>query len=142
MLSLKFTLVVVATLAIWGIYLDGKIQERFDGQIWQLPAVVYGRILHLAPGEAVSIDTLKRELDLLNYKRVRDPSRPGEYSASKTRVEIIRRPFEFEDGPETAQHVMITFDSEGVQSLKQLDSGKQLGYLRIEQAAWHDGVQE
>lgn len=131
-LVLKCALVVVAALVMWGIYLDGKIQERFDGQIWQLPAVVYGRILHLAPGEPVTIDTLKRELDLLNYKRVRDPSRPGEYSASKTRVEIIRRPFEFEDGPESAQRVMITFDESGVQSLKQLDSGKQLGYLRIE----------
>ncbi|CZF83623.1 Penicillin-binding protein 1B [Grimontia celer] len=128
----KCTLVFVAVMAIWGIYLDSKIQERFDGQIWQLPAVVYGRILHLAPGEAVTIDTLKRELDILNYKRVRNPSRPGEYSASKTRVEIIRRPFEFEDGPEQAQHAMISFSGEGVQSLKQLDSGKQLGYLRIE----------
>ncbi|WP_325891635.1 penicillin-binding protein 1B [Grimontia sp. NTOU-MAR1] len=128
----KCTLVVVAVMGIWGIYLDSKIQERFDGQIWQLPAVVYGRILHLAPGESVTIDTLKRELDILNYKRVRNPSRPGEYSASRTRVEIIRRPFEFEDGPEQAQHVMISFSGEGVQSLKQLDSGKQLGYLRIE----------
>ncbi|OEE70507.1 penicillin-binding protein 1B [Enterovibrio norvegicus FF-33] len=131
-LGFKLGLVGIAALAILGIYLDGKIRDRFDGQIWQLPAVVYGRILHLAPGDSVDITTLKRELDLLNYNKVRSPTRAGEYSASKNRVEIIRRPFEFEDGPESAQHVMLTFDAQGVTSIKQLDSGKQRGYLRIE----------
>ncbi len=131
-LGFKLALVGIAALAILGIYLDGKIQERFEGQIWQLPAVVYGRVLHLAPGEPVDISTLKRELDLLNYNKVRNPQRPGEYSSSKTRVELVRRPFEFEDGPEQAQHVMISFSDDGVSAIKQLDSGKQRGYLRIE----------
>ncbi|KXF80113.1 penicillin-binding protein 1B [Enterovibrio coralii] len=131
-LGLKLALVGLAALFILGIYLDGKIRDRFDGQIWQLPAVVYGRILHLAPGEDVTISELKRELDLLNYNKVRTPSRPGEYSASSTRVELIRRPFEFEDGPQPSKHVMVTFSSDGVESIKQLDDGKQRGYLRIE----------
>lgn len=131
-LGFKLTLVGLAALAILGIYLDGKIRDRFDGQIWQLPAVVYGRILHLAPGDEVTIDELKRELDLLNYNKVRTPSRPGEYSSSSSRVELIRRSFEFEDGPQPAKHVMVTFSSEGVKAIKQLDDGKQRGYLRIE----------
>ncbi|MGF1766609.1 penicillin-binding protein 1B [Enterovibrio makurazakiensis] len=132
LLGVKLSLVGIAALVILGIYLDGKIRDRFDGQIWQLPAVVYGRVLHLAPGDAVDITTVKRELDLLNYNKVRSPKRAGEYSASKTRIELIRRPFDFEDGPEGAQHVMLTFGSEGVTAIKQLDSGKQRGYLRIE----------
>ncbi|MDD1782312.1 penicillin-binding protein 1B [Enterovibrio sp. ZSDZ35] len=131
-LGVKLTLVGLAALVILGIYLDGKIRDRFEGQIWQLPAVVYGRILHLAPGNEVTINELKRELDLLNYNKVRTPNRPGEYSASSTRVELIRRPFEFEDGPQPAKHVMVTFGSEGVETIKQLDDGKQRGYLRIE----------
>lgn len=132
MFGLKLAVVGIAALVILGIYLDGMIKDRFDGQIWKLPAVVYGRILHLAPGDDVTIRELKRELDTLNYQKVQTPKRPGEYSASSTRVELIRRPFEFEDGAEPERHAMVSFNTTGVESITLQDSKKQLGYLRVE----------
>lgn len=131
-LLLKLSLVGVALCVILGVYLDGKIRERFDGELWQLPPVVYGRILHLAPGDDLSIVDLKRELGLLNYHKVQIPEKAGQYSASKSRIELIRRPFEFEDGKESAQHVMITFDDQTITSIKQVNNKKQLAYLRME----------
>ncbi len=130
--GLKLGLVGAALMAVLGIYLDGKIEARFDKPLWNLPAVVYSRILYLAPGEAVDIKTLEAELKLLNYEKVKDPKSPGEYSVSASRVEIYRRPFDFEDGFEPAQQVMVTFDGGSVSKLTQVKDRKERGFLRIE----------
>ncbi len=130
--GLKLALVGAALMVILGIYLDGKIEARFDKPLWDLPALVYSRILYLAPGEAVDIKTLEAELKHLNYEKVNNPKSPGEYSISASRVEIYRRPFEFEDGFEPAQQVMVTFDGSNVSKLTQVDNRKERGFLRIE----------
>lgn len=131
-LTLKLSIVGVALMTICGFYLNGRIQERFEKPLWDLPALVYSRILHLAPGESIDAKTLKTELDLLNYERVKKPQNPGEYSSSISRVEVFRRPFQFEDGFEPAQHVMVTFDDDEVAKITQISDRKEKAYLRIE----------
>ena len=129
---IKASMAGAALLFVAGIYLDGKIDERFEKPLWDLPAVVYSRVLYIAPGEPITIDAFKSELALLNYKRVRNPKNPGEYSASNSRIELYRRPFEFEDGYSAAQHVMVTFNAAGVTKITQVDDRKERGYLRLE----------
>ncbi|PSW04652.1 penicillin-binding protein 1B [Photobacterium lipolyticum] len=129
---LKVTVAVIAVLVVIGIYLDMIVRDKFDGQLWNLPAVVYGRVLTLQPGQAITLEEVRRELDLLQYHKVRNPQRIGEYSSSSTRIELIRRPFEFDDGHEGQRHVMLTFDQGGLNSIHQAGSQKQLGYVRIE----------
>ncbi|KLU98704.1 penicillin-binding protein 1B [Photobacterium aphoticum] len=130
--GLKVTIALLAVLLVVGIYLDKVVRDRFDGQLWNLPAVVYGRVLTLQPGQAISLSEVRRELDLLQYHKVRSPQRNGEYSSSSTRIELIRRPFEFEDGPEGARHVMLTFADNTLQSIREVGTKRQLGYVRIE----------
>ena len=115
-----------------GIYLDSVVKDRFDGQLFDLPTVVYARILNLSPGENITIKEMRNELDVLNYRKVSQPRYPGEYSSSSTRIELIRRPFEFADGPEPDRHVMLHFSSSGLQRIQSLESKGDLGYLRIE----------
>ena len=31
-------------MAVYAVYLDGKIRTKMNGQVWQLPAEVYARI--------------------------------------------------------------------------------------------------
>ncbi|WP_413112979.1 penicillin-binding protein 1B [Thaumasiovibrio sp. DFM-14] len=131
-IMLKLGLVAVAILAVTGIYLDGVVRDRFDGQLWHLPSVVYGRVLTLQPGQSVTHHEVMRELEALRYIKVSQPRRPGEYSASSTRIELIRRPFEFVDGFDAARHVMLTFDRSGLQRIERLPQGGDLGYLNIE----------
>lgn len=131
-LGLKCSLVGIAAVVMLGIYLDGKIQDRFSGQIWQLPGVVYGRVINLSPGSDFSLLQLRQQLDALNYQKVRTPKRPGEYSASSTRLEIIRRPFDFEDGPAPARHAMLSFADGQVGKITEVNSQQPLGLLRIE----------
>ncbi|MBR9875145.1 penicillin-binding protein 1B [Vibrio sp. J1-1] len=125
--------IALATVLVFvGIYLDSVVKERFDGQLFELPTVVYARILNLNPGENITIKELRNELDVLSYRKVSTPRYPGEYSSSSTRIELIRRPFEFADGPEPDRHVMLHFSDGGLQRIQSLESRGDLGYLRLE----------
>ncbi|MGD8170886.1 penicillin-binding protein 1B [Vibrio sp. TRT 21S02] len=128
----KLGLAVVAILIFVGIYLDSVVKQRFDGQLFDLPTVVYARILNLAPGDNISLKEVRNELDVLNYRKVGQPRYPGEYSSSSSRIELIRRPFEFSDGPEPDRHVMLHFDASGLQRIQSLEQRGDLGYLRVE----------
>lgn len=128
----KVALACAALLLFIGIYLDSMIKQRFDGQLFDLPTVVYARILTLEPGSELSLQELRNELDVLNYRKVAQPRLAGEYSSSATRIELIRRPFEFADGPEPDRRVMLTFADDGLRSIESLEQKRQLGYLRLE----------
>ncbi|ULF83064.1 penicillin-binding protein 1B [Vibrio alginolyticus] len=130
--SWKAGVALAAVLLFVGIYLDSVVKERFEGQLFELPTVVYARILNLSPGENITIQELRNELDVLNYRKVSQPRYPGEYSSSSTRIELIRRPFEFADGPEPDRHIMLHFSGSGLQRIQSLESRGDLGYLRLE----------
>lgn len=131
-ISWKLGLAGFAVLLFVGIYLDSVVKQRFEGQLFDLPTVVYARILNLAPGDNITIQEVRNELDVLNYRKVRQPRYPGEYSSSSTKIELIRRPFEFSDGPEPDRHVMLHFDSNSLTRIRSLERSGDLGYLRIE----------
>ena len=116
----------------YGLYLNHLVKLRFSGQLFELPTVVYARILSLTPGDNISLATVRKELDQLNYRKVRTPKLDGEYSSSSTKIELIRRPFEFADGPEPDRHVMLHFDASGLTRIQSLESAGDLGFLRLE----------
>ncbi|RQW63835.1 penicillin-binding protein 1B [Vibrio viridaestus] len=122
-----FTLVIA-----YGFYLNNEVKQRFEGQLFQLPTVVYARILDLSPGDNISINDVRKELDVLNYRKVAQPQYEGEYSASSSKLEIIRRPFEFADGPEPARHIMLYFNGNELSRIKSLDQNADLGFVRLE----------
>ncbi|EOX3348673.1 MULTISPECIES: penicillin-binding protein 1B [Vibrio] len=128
----KLALTLAAVLVFIGIYLDSIIKPRFDGQLFDLPTVVYARILNLEPGNGLSLQELRNELDVLNYRKVAQPRFPGEYASSSSRIELIRRPFEFADGPEPDRRVMLTFDGSGLNKIESLEQERELGYLRLD----------
>lgn len=131
-LLLKLTLVLAVVMGIFGIYLDSQVRERFDGQKWALPALVYSRPLELFPGQKLSHAQMLRELQLLNYRKVASPSRPGEYSANNSSIEIHRRSFNFSDGPEDARRIGLTFSGLRLQAIKNPANGRELGYARMD----------
>ncbi|OCH14055.1 MULTISPECIES: penicillin-binding protein 1B [unclassified Aliivibrio] len=132
LLGFKLSLVVLAILVITGIYLDTVVKKRFDGQLFSLPTVVYSRVLTLSPGQNITLQSVKKELDLLKYQKVSQPQRSGEYSSSSTKIELIRRPFEFQQGPEPDRHVMLYFNADGLQKIENRTAKKQMGFLQIE----------
>ncbi|WP_114784953.1 penicillin-binding protein 1B [Vibrio tetraodonis] len=128
----KASLAGLVVIVFIGVYLDSVVRQRFEGQLFDLPTVVYARILNLAPGDRISIQEVRNELDVLNYRKVRHPRYPGEYSSSSTKIELFRRPFEFTNGPEPDRHVMLHFDATSLKRIESLEKAGDLGYLRIE----------
>ncbi|KAB0480913.1 penicillin-binding protein 1B [Vibrio chagasii] len=128
----KAGLALAALLLFVGIYLDSVVKQRFEGQLFDLPTVVYARVLDLYPGTQVSLVQVKNELDVLNYRKVSSPRHPGEYSSSSTKIEMIRRPFEFVDRPEADRHVMLHFNGNELTRIQSLEKKGDMGYLRVE----------
>ncbi|HIF9212581.1 TPA: penicillin-binding protein 1B [Photobacterium damselae] len=131
-LAFKIGLVVLAILLVIGIYLDNVVRSKMDGQTWQLPSVVYGRVLTLEPGLTLSLPALKRELDVLQYHKVAQPSQIGEYAASSHSIEFIRRAFDFPTGKEGRRHVKINFSGSEISSIVDMSNNRKLGYVRLE----------
>ncbi|MFV7782487.1 penicillin-binding protein 1B [Shewanella marisflavi] len=130
-LSWKLGLILFSALTIYSIYLDQIIARKFEGQKWHLPAQVFSRSMALYPGAAVSHDQLIAELKLLGYRKVANPRQVGEFSASKTKVDLWRRPFLHPQGSQEEQRVMITFDSQGVASVARSDN-RELAVFHLE----------
>ena len=73
---------------------------------------------------------VKKELDILEYRKVSQPLRPGEYSASSTKIELIRRPFEFPNDPEPDRHVMLYFNAHQLEKIESRGTNQLLDILK------------
>ena len=131
-LAFKLGLVLFAGLLVTGIYLDSLIRDKFDGQKWQLPALVYSRPLELYPGQRLSQSQMLHELKLLNYRQSKQPKGAGQFAVGGNKVVLIRRPFKFADGSEGARPLLLTFSGQRLQSIKNADNQKSLGYVRMD----------
>jgi penicillin-binding protein 1B len=128
----KLSIVLLAFCSFYSIYLDQIIARKFEGKKWHLPAQVFSRSMALYPGAAVNHPQLMAELKLLGYRKVANPSEVGEFSASSTRIELWRRPFLHPEGDQAAQQVMISFDSQGVNSVRRMSDKRELAVFHLE----------
>ncbi|EDQ00369.1 penicillin-binding protein 1B [Shewanella benthica] len=128
----KLGVIVIAVVSIYSIYLDQIIARKFEGQKWHLPAQIFSRSMALYPGAAVSHGQLISELKLLGYRKVANPRQVGEFSASRTRVDLWRRPFLHPQGDQAEQRVMISFDSQGVSAISRSQDHRQLAVFHLE----------
>jgi penicillin-binding protein 1B len=131
-LTWKVSIVGIAVVSFYAIYLDQIIAQKFEGQKWHLPAQVFSRSMALYPGAAINHPQLMAELKLLGYRKVANPRQVGEFSASSTRIELWRRPFLHPEGNQVEQQVMISFDSEGVSSVKRMSDKRELAVFHLE----------
>lgn len=110
---------MVGLLAVVGLagWLDFKVRAEFEGKRWSVPARVYARPLTVYPEQSLSRAQLLAELESVGYEKVRNPGRPGQFSASAARVEIHTREFAFWDGAEPARRFTVTFSGDSVRRL-------------------------
>ncbi len=131
-LAFKLGLAGTALLLLFGIYLDSKIRDKFDGQKWQLPAIVYSRPLELYPGQRLSKAQMLHELKLLNYRASANPQGPGQYAVNGNKMVLIRRAFNFADGAEAARGLLLSFDGQRLTGIKNANNQRDLGYVRMD----------
>lgn len=113
----KISLAVLVLAALCIIYLDARITATFSDKMWELPAKVFARPLELFVGARLGVDDLAYELDVLGYRKVRNPSSPGQYSSYQNRFDIYTRGFTFPGEQEPARRVNVAFAGDRVNQL-------------------------
>ncbi len=120
------------TAIFYGIYLDQRVQTKFSGKRWALPAQVFSRALEVYPGARVSSDDLLDELERLGYRRTTHPNKPGSYSFYQNRFLVRTRGFHFWDKKELSQYIEIKIVDQKVSTLKEAANGGAIALLRLE----------
>ncbi|MEL0082315.1 MAG: penicillin-binding protein 1B [Gammaproteobacteria bacterium] len=113
-------------------YLDLIVQHKFAGKRWALPARVYARPMELYSGAAINREQLLAELNRQGYRRAAHAPEAGTFAASTTRVELYSRGFQFADGSEPAQRVLIEFDQGRIAVITPLLNNEPVDLLRLE----------
>ena len=119
--------------ALYVLWLDYRVVDRFAGRIWSLPARVYARPLELYAGKNIKVDELLFELGRLDYQRVdQAPERPGRYHHRGNHFEIKTRAFRFWDGTEQSHEVRIDIHGNAISSLYDLHTKKAVPLIRLD----------
>ncbi len=129
--ALKLSLVGLVVLAVFAVYLDAVVQEKFSGKRWTVPAKVYARPLELFVGQKLAKDDFLKELDALGYRRENAVAGPGGVSVAGNNIELHSRGFQFYESTEPAQRVRVRFSGDYVAGLTQAGGGN-LAVARLE----------
>ena len=127
--KLFFAMIVLCGIAL--VFVDIHIRQQFEGKRWAVPAKVYARPLELYAGLPLSIDDLKIELRGLGYQFVSKVTQPGQAEFSSTKAIIYSRGFNFPDGNEHAQQLVLDFSNDQLINISTYQ-GNQIPLVRLE----------
>ena len=125
-------ILLLLSVVYFGVQFNNLVAAKFEGQMWQLPNVVYARHLVLSPQSQIDQKTVLNELEQLNYRKVTQPTTSGEYSVSGQTIHLIRRPFIFPEGEQSAVQASIRFSGKRIAKITDEATGYDLGVLPIE----------
>ena len=103
--------------AMFVVYLDARITSTFTDKMWELPAKVYARPLELFVGADLDVEDLVYELQVLGYRKVTNPRKPGQVARNRNRFDIYTRGFDFPNERESARRVLIDLSGGKVKSI-------------------------
>jgi len=115
-------------------WLDRWVTREFEGRRWSVAARVFARPLELFPNRQLSPDNLERELRSANYERVDGVPSPGQYRRSQHRFHVHTRDFQFSDGYQAGQPLVLRFEGDHLRSLRHAGSDESLTLVRIDPA--------
>jgi len=125
---LKILAVALLCFFAWVIYLDAQVRHKFEGKRWALPAQVYARALEIYDGRALSLQNLRQELKLLNYRQVREAQSAGQYSVQGTNIHIISRSHDLAGGSFSSASFQFSIQGDVVQNLSSRDQSNEQLY--------------
>jgi len=127
---IKLLSICFIILAFYALYLDAKVTAKFEGQRWQVPVQVFGKVETYQIGDNIDLSHLKQSLQLTGYRQVTKVNRAGQFALSKKRAIIYRRAFDFGSGVSDAEILTIDVNSNQVTELY-VDNQKS-DYIQLE----------
>ncbi len=118
-------------IAAYGIYLDGKIRSKMDGQIWRLPAEVYSRIEKISLDDNLTFNTVKNLLLDNNYRQTTTLAAPGDFKIEANQLTLIRRAFPFPTGPEAQRVLRLRFENNNLKYIEDLVNLTQIDEFQL-----------
>jgi len=118
--------------AAYVLKLDDQVKTQFAGKLWALPARVFARPLELYEGQTLFADNLEKELNLLNYSKIRgNPSGTGQFSRQGNTFAIFSRGFRFAEDSEPERAFKLTIRKGRISSLRHANNDDPLNLMRI-----------
>lgn len=96
--TIKLSIVGIFILAFYVVYLDGKVQQKFEGKRWEIPVQVFSKVAKFSNGSDIRLDGIKNQLIAMGYRKVSKVASPGDFALSKSRLIVFRRSFDFGEG--------------------------------------------
>ncbi|VFP79878.1 penicillin-binding protein 1B [Candidatus Erwinia haradaeae] len=122
----------ISVIILYGCWLDYSIQSRINGKVWKLPAIVYSRVITLAPYMSYTKNEMISLLKSMQYRQVKNIIRSGEFSVQDHSIEMIRRPFNFVDKKEGAIHVCLSFTKNHLIEIKNFANKCNFQFFRLD----------
>jgi penicillin-binding protein 1B len=102
---------------IYGIYLDGKVVTKFEGQRWQTSIEVYGREISLTIGDKLTAQQLVERLTTAHYQSVTVLNKPYQYQLTSQTVRFIQPAFQFSEQKQSQQQIKVKFHQSSIKQL-------------------------
>jgi penicillin-binding protein 1B len=115
--ALKLFITFIFLFSFYAVYLDSKVKDKFEGQRWNIPVQVYGKVDSFKVGDNASLVQLKQNLLLSGYQRKQQALNPGEFALSKTTLIVYRRAFDFGNGNTHVERFTINIAGNKILSL-------------------------
>lgn len=128
----KISLLGACCIALYGIYLDGKIRAKMDGQVWQLPAEVYSRIESIRLDDNLNLEQVKLALLDNGYREVSVIATPGDFKIEGDSLVVLRRAFPFPENPEAQRVLRLRFVGEKLARIEDLVRLKEVDEFRLD----------
>jgi len=117
-LSMKLGITALFLFGFYAVYLDSKVQSKFEGQRWKIPVQVFGKVEQISIGDKVELADLTKMLSLTGYQKAHHVLNAGEFSTSSNKLVLFRRPFDFSDGNSPAELFTINIINNYVFSIE------------------------
>ncbi|MFU2048627.1 penicillin-binding protein 1B [Avibacterium gallinarum] len=128
---LKVAFVVVCYIIFYGIYLDGQIRSKMDGQIWQLPAEVYSRIESIRLSDDLSLEQVKQRLLENDYRQTTMVAAPGDFKIEDNTIVLLRGAFPFPVQPEAQRVFRLRFKDNKLAVIEDLVNVKAIDEFQL-----------
>ncbi|MDU8923753.1 penicillin-binding protein 1B [Pasteurellaceae bacterium LIM206] len=129
--SAKVGFTAFCLMAAYGIYLDGQIRAKMDGQIWRLPAEVYSRIESIRLADKWSLEKIKQTLLENDYRQTTLVAAPGDFKIEENTIVLIRRAFPFPEQPEAQRVLRLRFENNRLNVIEDLVNLKTIDEFKL-----------
>lgn len=118
-------------LAAYLVYLDSRIRNKMDGQIWRLPAEVYSKIESIRVSDGLSREQVKQILRENEYRQTTMVANPGDFKEEENTIVLIRRAFPFPHQPENQRVLRLRFTDNKLVVIEDLVARRRIDDFRM-----------